>query len=500
MPSRILRWLAMAAAIAFAESAAPSPAAAQPPIYETVYTELDAVRDARRQDLVDYLGRIRALAESVPADETMRRYFLVKSDYHRLLRRERPPAEAVAAIEELKASIRRYYFEHFNAFYDILFVDASGFVFSTIRQESDYHQDLFAGGQGRSALVDRLQQRPGEAFVDYEYYTASDEPSAFFVQPMIEGGQQRGWFVMQLAINKINSLFGREAGLGATGEVFLVNRQHQMLTESRFRPEHSVLRLHLSRQNIESKFAERVGHKMVVDYRGFTALTSFEVVPIMGTEWLLIAKIDEDEVLTRMFREDRARIEPLLLAAAARQSPPSAAPPARGDAPMVVDLDEFRRSEEDRPLMTYGVNTCTAVVVRLPHRFAYLGHASVYDRMYGRNEMDLMGNLLTRVRMFEIRPYERRGVDVTVIAPHRASIGGLLDILLDEGFLLSQIRFVHDPSARSGSVLHDPLDGITRVGWSVADERVPEDWRRADTAPSLGELLKSLPDGSQERR
>jgi hypothetical protein len=81
--------------------------------------------------------------------------------------------------------------------------------------------------------------------------------------------------------------------------VFLVNRDRLMLTDSRFQSETSILRQHLSEQNISAKFAEGRGHKIITDYRGQRALTSFEVCPVLDKEWLLIAKIDEDEVVTR---------------------------------------------------------------------------------------------------------------------------------------------------------------------------------------------------------
>jgi hypothetical protein len=123
------------------------------------------------------------------------------------------------------------------------------------------------------------------------------------VEPVFKEGRLEGWFVLQCAINKISSMFTEEKGLGATGEVFLVNRHQYMLTESRFSKEVSTLNLHLSRDNIEAKFSEKAGHKMVTDYRGFRALTSFEVCRIGSSEWLLIAKIDESEIVTEQYRK-----------------------------------------------------------------------------------------------------------------------------------------------------------------------------------------------------
>jgi len=465
-------------------------------IAEEVYRELDRVREDRRSDLTAYLGRIQALAAAVPADPAMRDYFRVKSRYHQLARRQRPPAEAVAAIEELKTRIRIHYLEKYHAFYDILFIDETGFVFSTIRRQADYHQDLFAGEQQRSALVARLLDQPAEAFVDFEYYQVSDEPSAFFVEPMLDEGKQLGWFVLQCAVNKINSIFAREEGLGQTGEVFLVNRQQQLLTESRFRPEPSILNLHLSAANIESKFAEGEGHKIVTDYRGYRALTSFEMVSILDSEWLLIAKIDEDEVITRHFLAHREELMPELEARIRVLQPEPGADPGPPPVPTVVDLDEFRKSVDGRPLVTYGISTCTGVVMDLPGKFAYLGHASTYDRMYGAGEMDLLDHMFQRISKFEIVPYERRGLRVVLAAPHTESLSAAVEELLRFGFFLSQIRFLHHPEAQSATLVHDPRTGDTLAEWSIAGAGTPGLLQATAASPSLGDLVKELIDYS----
>ncbi|HPF70407.1 MAG TPA: cache domain-containing protein [Candidatus Krumholzibacteria bacterium] len=487
------RWpgpVLIAAILLLGPARAAAPDAGLPPALEAeTYSRLDAARVTRRHDLETYLDRIGALARAVPGDPVMRRYFLLKQRYHELARREAPPAEAVAAIEELKASIRQHYFEHYHPFYDILFVDRGGFVFSTIRMQGDYHRDLFSGDLRDTALGRRLLETPDEAFIDYEYYAVSDEPSAFFVEPMIEDGEHRGWFVMQCAVNKINRIFARDAGLGATGEVFLVNRQHQMLTDSRLRPEPSILRRHLSRGNIEAKFAERKGHKVVTDYRGYRALTSFEVCPVMGTEWLLIAKIDEDEVVTGAFAGDRDRLLRALPRLAAAGAPPACEPPPGDAHPVVVDLDEFGKGLDGRTLATYGVNTCTAVVLTLPGRFSYLGHASPYDAMYGQAGLDMLPNVAARIRTFEMVPWEQRTMQVLLVAPHAESLAGAVDRLLAQGFLLSQIRFVHAVDARSATVVHDPASGATWVGWEPDDPARPARWQRADQWPTLGELV-----------
>jgi hypothetical protein len=454
------------------------------------YTELDRLRDEKLTQLRDYLDRVQRLAGQAATDPVLCDYFRIRSRFAELQAQQAPPAEALAAIATLDLSLREHYLANYLAFYDILFVARDGSVFHTIRGEADAGTNLFSTSQGETALGKRLRGSPDASFIDYEYYEASGEPSAFFVEPVKVGGRPAGWLVLQCTIDKLNRIFARGDYLGGTGEVFLVNRERQMLTDSRFRADTSVLRQHLSEQNISAKFAERRGHKIITDYRGQRALTSFEVFPVLDREWLLIAKIDEDEVVTRAWQ--RTGFDAMLAEAARATRPPRMAEPRLPADLVRVDMDEFRGARPGAGLLTYGVSTCTAVVIGRPGHFGYLGHASVYDRCYGAGDMDLVAQMLQRIRQFEVYPSELRELRAVVVAPHVNSARGVVERLLDAGLFLSQITFVADPGARRADVLHDPESGATRVHWFGAGDR--QWWVDAAAVPDLGLLAQTALD------
>ena len=464
------------------------PAAAGEGLVADTYAQLDRLRDRKADQLRQYLDRIHDLAGQAAHDPVLTAFFSVKNRYYDLKQVSPPPPDAVAAIERAKLSVREHYLGHYLAFHDILFVDNGGDVFHTIRREADYHRNLFQPPLGESALVARLRRDPDAGFVDYAWYPASGEPSAFFVEPVIDGGARAGWLILQCTIDKINRIFDRGEELGVTGEVFLVSHDRLMLTDSRFRPGSSVLRQHLSEANISAKFAEGRGHKIVVDYRGERALTSFEVVPVMGAEWLLIAKIDEDEVITRAWR--RQGMEQRLRDAVAAQAPPLCPSPPASEGARRVDMDEFRRAEAGERLITYGVSTCTALVVGRPGRFAYLGHVSPYDVVYGQGDMDLTGHMLKRVRQFEVYPSEIGELMAVIVAPHGEAVGAMVARLLDAGLFLDQITVVQDPAARAARVVHDVAAGVTRVKWTAPDGSAR--WIDASAVPDLGRLAGDL--------
>lgn len=474
-----------AADMGAADMAAANLGATDQDLVAASYAELDRLRDEKLGQLRQYLDRIQQLAAQAAGDPVLSEGLQVQVRFQQLQALQSPPAEAVAAMAALRQGLREHYFAHYLAFHDILFVSPAGDIVHTIRGESDLGHNLTAPWDD-SALARRLRARPGAAYIDYDHYEPTGEPSAFFVEPVTVGGEPAGWLILQCTIGKLDRIFSRGDALGATGEVFLVNRERLMLTGSRFRAETSLLQHHLSAANIAAKFAERRGHMVITDYRGQRALTSFEVCPVLDREWLLIAKIDEDEVVTRAGR--RGDVEPVLLAAAAARQPASVAAPT-GLAPDVrVDMDEFHGAKPGATLLTWGVSTCTAVVIGRPGHFAYLGHASPQDRCYGSGDLDLVAQMLARIRQFEIYPSELQELRAVIVAPHADSAHGVVARLLSAGLFLSQITFVSDPGAQRADVVHDPATGTTWVHWIGPGDR--ERWIDAAAVPDLGALAQ----------
>lgn len=460
-------------------------------INEETFQRLDNIREDKQQQLFEYLERISKNANAINVDELMQAFFHIKRKYYRLKKSSPPPEKLARLIEDLKKGVRRHYLHNYLSFYDILFIDREGDIFHTIRRQGDYHKNIFEGALAKTTLAKQLRDHPNKTFVDYEYYSASDNPAAFFVEPVMKDARLAGWFVLQCSINKINNMFTGGKGLGATGEVFLVNKQQYMLTESRFSKEPSILNLHMSRKNIDAKFKERSGHKIVIDYRNFRALTSFEVCRIGNSEWLLIAKIDEDEVITEQYRKKRKALG-RVLAQSLRKQTPQPCTDMRVESKVVeVDMDEFRKVDNHEMICTYGVSTCTAIIVAFPGRFAYMSHISNLDIVYGGHTTDLIRHIFKRIKTFDIYEYERRKLLVTVIANHLDSIVNIIDKLVAQGLFLSQIKFIYADS-EYGNVLHDYLNNQTLIEWEMDKGNGRKVKQCAAGTKSVGEVFKDI--------
>ena len=462
------------------------------PIKEHAYQMLEKVREDKKTQLTEYLSKLFENAYSVKADSAMIDFFHLKRKYYKLKRTFQPPIELTQKIDELKMNIRDHYLWNYLQFYDILFVDREGDIFYTIKQQADYHKNIFQGSFANTALSINLKNHPNEAFVDYQYYEVSGEPSAFVIIPIEDKGTHTGWIVFQCAINKINNIFSQGDGLGATGEVFLVNKQHYMITDSRFYGESSIFRKHLSDENISSKFKEIRGRKIVTDYRGFKALSSFEVCKIANSEWLLISKIDEDEIITEYCKENKSVLQHTLFKCIDNKILCNDVHLSAGRKRIIVDMDEFRKVNEDQILCTYGVSTCTAVVFNLTGRFSYLLHISNLDSIYNGQTTDLIGNVMKRIKTFDIFKYERRNLQITIVANHQETLKNIIDRLLDDGIFLSQIKFLYNNQADYANLEHDYLTNQTIVYW-VNKKRMPNEMIQSSLdQKSISSLLKPI--------
>lgn len=411
---------------------------------DLAYEHLDSIRDGKRRELTEHLESVARTARSIRKDTLLARFFELKNEYYRLCQSVPPPPEAREAVEKLKEGVKQRYMERYLSFYDILCINTDGDIFYTIRKQADYHKNLFDGDLQKTSLAKRLSTMKTESFVDFQYYHVSGEPSAFFVEPVLINNELVGWFALQYATNKLNNIMQNSTRLGSTGEVVLVNTDRYLLTDSRFKAASTILKQQLPRENIEDKFLERRGHKAVVDYRGFRVLSSFEVCSVLGSEWLLIVKMHEAEIVTNYYKKHRWRIwqcpEGEARASVPNRTP---VPPLVTNDLVEVDMDEFRRVDPGQIVFTHGITTCTGVCISMPGEFCYLAHLSPVDIHAGGSKTDLVGTMMTRIRTLEVLPYNLTKLEVVIAAPHRETVRSIVDALVGNGLFLSQIRFVH---------------------------------------------------------
>jgi methyl-accepting chemotaxis protein len=120
--------------------------------------------------------------------------------------------------------------------YDIFLVEPNGgTIVYTVFKELDFATSLVDGPYARTKLGDAFRRswaldKPGQiALSEFgEYLPSYNDQAAFLGTPIFDGGKKIGVLVVQVPIDKINSVMTheglwKERGLGDTGETYLVS-------------------------------------------------------------------------------------------------------------------------------------------------------------------------------------------------------------------------------------------------------------------------------------
>ena len=119
-------------------------------------------------------------------------------------------------------------------FYDVFLIDADGNVVYTVTKESDLGANLKTGPLKESGLGEVFAKSRNQiTIVDFSWYKPSNEPAAFIAAPLIDGaGKYWGSAAFQISLKDINAIMQERAGLGKTGETYLVGPDKLMRSDS----------------------------------------------------------------------------------------------------------------------------------------------------------------------------------------------------------------------------------------------------------------------------
>ena len=204
--------------------------------------------------------------------------------------------------------------------YDIFMVDLKGNLIYTDFKEKDYATNLKNGIYSSTGIArvykKALNMHEGTiAFDDFKPYEPSyNSPAAFIATPIFIDGVKEGVLIFQMPVDIINNIMRfndnfKEAGLGESGECYLVGQDYMMRSNSRFQPEidDSVVKAlgtTIGVWKVKTKSTEDVfngqarGKGLIKDYRDISVLSVYDTVNVFGaTSWAIIAEIDEEEVM-----------------------------------------------------------------------------------------------------------------------------------------------------------------------------------------------------------
>jgi len=440
------------------------------------FAQLEEVRDREKEAIENHFEGLKKSADIIVKDELMLEFF------YRMEAFSASEAAAKTLTPSEVQTLDSHFVHNYGSFYDVLFVEPAGYVFHSIKQESDHHSNLFTGSLSATSLSKKLQVNPQTMFVDFETYGPSGEAASFFVKEVIDGGKSKGWFVLQYGSNELNAMLTNQEGMGRTGEVYLVNKDRLMLSDSRFVNSSSILQMAVNTEPVRLAFETGAGNLLSRDYRGVEVFSSFDSLQFLDISWTILMEIDADEIRSNYYLNHQSQFAPQISLKAATDCKNllnQESRPFQLHSEYRVDINEMRRIEKGEVCWTAGVGPCTALIAYLPQDFGYMLHIGPTDDAYnedsltrvflGTRRTDLVNTLLQRITRFDIVENNLSRLKFIVVASHSNSIYGTLNLLLKGGVTLSQIKFAHNPDSDYANVLYDQANVEVRVNWVSLD-------------------------------
>ena len=289
---------------------------------------LEALRDARKNQVASYLDAIRqeiAIQSRSPAfsgnaSELSGAVEMMGADAQKILRTSyieknpNPAGERDKLIEadddQMYSIMHGMYHPWFNDFRiarkyaDLYLIDPKGMVIYSAAKNDDFAADLKNGplkdsGLGRAFAQAMIDPKPGKVtFVDFSEYPASDEPSAFFAAPLFNSENElKGAVAFRIDDSQINAILNNPTGLGKTGEVYIVGPDGLMRSDSRFSKTETILKQKVDSPAVTRALKGETGSAEVTSYRGINALAAYEPLEMPETTWAVVAEFDKAEVL-----------------------------------------------------------------------------------------------------------------------------------------------------------------------------------------------------------
>jgi len=277
------------------------------------FNKLVAVREIKKKQIEEYLEKALLDMEVFARSEDVASLYAKLKQYH--IDTDTQPdgpydvttPEYKQLWEEHGQKILQYYKD--TGVYDVFMVCAAhGHVMYSCAKESDMGANLGHGTLKDSHLAklwSKIKEKDGRAVVDFEPYSPSNgDPACFAGAPIRdEDGQMQGMMVVQFPLDKINSIMQMRAGLGETGETYLVGPDQLMRSDSFLDPEHHSVAASFKDPSTGSvntaaskaACAGETGAKVVMDYNNNPVLSAYTSITFEDLSWGLLAEIDVEE-------------------------------------------------------------------------------------------------------------------------------------------------------------------------------------------------------------
>ncbi|UIP27532.1 methyl-accepting chemotaxis protein [Photobacterium sp. TLY01] len=253
------------------------------------------------------------LSQLSPAAISLQASYLVNNP-HPLGEKQRLDQGGDSAYDQAHATYHPFFRELIekSGYYDLFLIDAqTSQVVYSVYKEVDFATSLSHGPFRDSLLSHAFQagialEKGQTALIDFNLYLPSyHAPAGFVAAPVYQGARLTGVLVIQFPIDRLTAIMGVRAGLGNSGETYLVGPDRLMRSNSYIDPvNHSVHASfrHPDKGSIDTEAVRRAlagetNIDAISDYKGNAVLSAFAPVQLGDIRWVIVAEIDQAEAL-----------------------------------------------------------------------------------------------------------------------------------------------------------------------------------------------------------
>jgi len=190
-----------------------------------------------------------------------------------------------------------------RGYYDIFLITPRGDIVYSVVKEPDFATNLYRGEWRETDLARVLNMAVNSPnseesfFVDFRPYAPSnDDPAAFIGRRIIHKGRLIGVIALQMPIGRINEVMQVTAGMGETGETYLVGPDSLMRSDSRFSKTSTILTQKVATPAVEEALAGKAGVRIIDDYRGVPVLSAYQPLSFQDVRWAILSEKDMAEI------------------------------------------------------------------------------------------------------------------------------------------------------------------------------------------------------------
>ncbi|MBT3385829.1 MAG: methyl-accepting chemotaxis protein [Prolixibacteraceae bacterium] len=275
------------------------------------FNQLQSVGNHMSERIILFLGRkYRDIAVLAKAQNTVEAFNKLK-EYH-----DNGGATPLGPFnvnseryKKIYSEIDPFFREYLDAydFTDIYFICAAhGHIMYTVSEGVDLGINLSTGKYkdiGLAKLWKNVVQTQEPTMIDFNYHEPTGETASFIGTPVFDNdGKLISVLALQISTQRINNIMTNYTGLGETGETYLVGDDYLMRSDSRFSEESTILKTKVDTESTRLGLKHQTGIHVTKDYRDVSVLSFYDHIGLnesfgLDFEWLMVAEIDEAEVV-----------------------------------------------------------------------------------------------------------------------------------------------------------------------------------------------------------